>query len=136
MESTVNDRQALFTAVVRAATDEQPAPVEGDGNIMAELAQLHMTHPGENHALLGAALLGRQALGEQRYGRPLQRNNGRDYCADALQEALDLYGYIVAAEGVDERLFAGRVRAQELCLALVTLIAERVKMGATEVPHE
>lgn len=36
----------------------------------------------------------RDKVGRQRYGTPLQTNNGRDALVDAYQEALDLVVYL------------------------------------------
>lgn len=38
-------------------------------------------------------MLSRDALGRERYGTPLQTDNGRDALLDALEEALDLCAY-------------------------------------------
>ena len=119
-----------LAAVRAAATATQPPPKPGRGDVLAELAAMHQEvfdlggHPTEG--LLAEALRARRELGIARYGTPLQYDNGRDYRADALQEALDLYAYIVAADSSDERLGAGWKQAQKLCLAMVQLIAEEV----------
>jgi hypothetical protein len=44
--------------------------------------------------LLIAFLRQRAEAGQQKYGRPLQTNNGRDALMDALQESLDLCQYL------------------------------------------
>lgn len=43
----------------------------------------------------------RDNVGRQRYGTPLQANNGRDALIDAYQEALDLVVYL--RQAIEER---------------------------------
>lgn len=43
----------------------------------------------------------RDAVGRERYGIPLQANNGRDALVDAYQEALDLVVYL--RQAIEER---------------------------------
>lgn len=43
----------------------------------------------------------RDLVGRQRYGTPLQTNNGRDALLDAYQEALDLAVYL--RQAIEER---------------------------------
>lgn len=43
----------------------------------------------------------RDQVGRERYGTPLQTNNGRDHLVDAYQEALDLVVYLRAE--IEER---------------------------------
>jgi hypothetical protein len=43
----------------------------------------------------------RKAVGEARYGTPLQAHNGRDALVDAYQEALDLCCYL--RQAIEER---------------------------------
>jgi hypothetical protein len=43
----------------------------------------------------------RDRVGRQRYGTPLQANNGRDALLDAYQEALDLVVYL--RQAIEER---------------------------------
>lgn len=43
----------------------------------------------------------RDRVGRQRYGTPLQVNNGRDALVDAYQEALDLVVYL--RQAIEER---------------------------------
>lgn len=128
-----NDFAKKLATVRAAATATQPPPKPGRGDVLAELAGTHQRvfdvtgSPADG--LLAEALRARRELGIERYGTPLQHDNGRDYRADALQEALDLYAYIVAADSSDERLGAAWKRAQQMCVALVTLIAEEVPRG-------
>ncbi len=44
--------------------------------------------------LVVADMQGRDAVGRQRYGVPLQPHNGRDMLRDAFEEALDLCVYL------------------------------------------
>lgn len=44
--------------------------------------------------LVCADLVERNAVGIEKYGTPLQPNNGRDALLDAYQEALDLVKYL------------------------------------------
>jgi len=70
----------------------QPAPLASDGDVWAEIiAELDATDP------LRALAVERRAQGIERYGTPLQRDNGRDHLVDALQEAMDLWVYLRAA---------------------------------------
>lgn len=43
----------------------------------------------------------RNAIGTEKYGTPLQANNGRDPLVDAYQEALDLVVYL--RQAIEER---------------------------------
>lgn len=45
-------------------------------------------------SLVIADMHARDKLGRQRYGVPLQANNGRDALRDAYEEALDLCAYL------------------------------------------
>jgi hypothetical protein len=51
--------------------------------------------------LVVADMLDRDHVGRQRYGTPLQANNGRDALLDAYQEALDLVVYL--RQAIEER---------------------------------
>ena len=74
----------------------QPAPLASDGDVWAEIiAELDETDP------LRALAVERRAQGIERYGTPLQRQNGRDHLVDALQETLDLWVYLRAAGQVE-----------------------------------
>ena len=59
---------------------EQPAPVANDGPAV--------------WGLVVADMQARDQLGRERYGVPLQPNNGRDALRDAYEEALDLCAYL------------------------------------------
>lgn len=128
-----NDFAKKLAAVRAAATATQPAPKPGRGDVLAELAGTHQrvfdSTGSPADGLLAEALRARRDLGIERYGVPLQHDNGRDYRADALQEALDLYAYIVAGDSSDERLGTGWMLARQMCRAMVQLIAEEVPRG-------
>jgi hypothetical protein len=66
---------------------EQPTPV---GNSSTPVWELVITDMRE-----------RDNGGRQRYGTPLQANNGRDALIDAYQEALDLAVYL--RQAIEER---------------------------------
>jgi hypothetical protein len=59
---------------------EQPPPLPNKGAPVWELVI--------------ADMMQRDHVGRQRYGMPLQANNGRDALVDAYQEALDLVVYL------------------------------------------
>lgn len=60
--------------------DEQPAPEHNQSTPIWDLVIADMRE--------------RDHVGRQRYGTPLQANNGRDALVDAYQEALDLAVYL------------------------------------------
>lgn len=70
---------------------DQPLPLPGEGDCWAEL----MSAMGAEHPLHGDAEA-RRALGIARYGRPLQRGNGRSIKRDIHEERLDLAVYLWA----------------------------------------
>lgn len=59
---------------------EQPSPIQNDSTPIWDLVIADMRE--------------RDNVGRQRYGTPLQANNGRDALVDAYQEALDLVVYL------------------------------------------
>lgn len=67
--------------------DEQPWPVANTSAPVWELVISDMRK--------------RDHVGRQRYGTPLQINNGRDALLDAYQEALDLAVYL--RQAIEER---------------------------------
>lgn len=74
------------------ATQPEPAPIPAEGDVWADiLAELRPDDP------LREAAVARRQMGIDKYGTPLQRANGRDHLADALQEALDGWAYATAA---------------------------------------
>lgn len=74
--------------------NEQPNPLTGTGDVWAEV--LASTHDADLRALYEE----RRAQGIERYGTTLQRDNGRDHYADAVQELVDAVVYLQAARMV------------------------------------
>lgn len=72
---------------------DQPPPIANEGTPVWDLVIADMKE--------------RDHVGRERYGTPLQTNNGRDALVDAYQEALDLVVYL--RQAIAER--AERVRA-------------------------
>jgi len=62
---------------------EQPMPIIHDGDDIQSMVILDIEH--------------RREVGIERYGTPLQANNGRDALRDAYEEALDLSCYLKQA---------------------------------------
>ena len=75
----------------RALLDPQPDPVSGTGDVWA--AVIDRTTDERLLALYRA----RREQGIERYGVPLQADNGRDHLTDALQEVVDARAYLEAA---------------------------------------
>lgn len=71
--------------------NEQPAPRLADGDVWAEI--IATTEDEQLRSLYAE----RRAQGVERYGVPLQRDNGRDHYADAVQELADAVVYLQAA---------------------------------------
>lgn len=92
------------------STRDQPAPIPGDAPVLSlilpaveeEIKDLNNTSPfGPVYwRQLKVDLIARGLQGEQRYGRPLETNNGRDALIDWYQEAIDglMYAYQTVAE--------------------------------------
>lgn len=74
--------------------NEQPHPSPGSGDCWAEVLAT------TTDATLRALYLERREQGIARYGTPLQRENGRDHYADAVQELADAVVYLQAAQMV------------------------------------
>jgi len=74
--------------------DAQPDPLTGTGDVWAEV--LASTHDPSLRALYEE----RRGQGIDRYGTTLQRDNGRDHYADAVQELVDAVVYLQAARMV------------------------------------
>lgn len=68
-------------------TNEQPQPIANESPAIWDLVVADMRE--------------RDHVGRQRYGIPLQANNGRDALIDAYQEALDLVVYL--RQAIEER---------------------------------
>ena len=79
----------------------QPPPANEAGDLWADIIAR------EQDPELRALFAARREQGIAKYGRPLGVGNGRDFRADAIQEALD---GLVYAEGLGHVLGAGRVR--------------------------
>lgn len=71
----------------------QPNPRPNDGPHIADLVMHDLAI--------------RKAVGIERYGTPLQANNGRDALRDAYEEALDLAQYL--RQAIEEREIRRRV---------------------------
>lgn len=70
-----------------ALSDHEPAPIPNSSTPIWELVITDMRE--------------RDNVGCERYGTPLQANNGRDALVDAYQEALDLVVYL--RQAIEER---------------------------------
>ena len=77
----------LIRGAPEPATEEQPAPIPNSGTPIWDLVIEDMTK--------------RDKVGRERYGTPLQANNGRDSLRDAYEEALDLVVYL--RQAIEER---------------------------------
>ena len=66
---------------------DQPSPTKTQGAAIWDLVTSDMRD--------------RDKVGRERYGTPLQTNNGRDALVDAYQEALDLVVYL--RQAIEER---------------------------------
>jgi hypothetical protein len=66
---------------------DQPPPIENSSRPIWELVVEDMK--------------ARDQIGRERYGTPLQANNGRDALVDAYQESLDLAVYL--RQAIEER---------------------------------
>lgn len=81
--------------------DPQPPPTNETGDLWATLIAR------EYDPELRALYVARREQGIAKYGRPLGLDNGRDFRADAIQEALD---GMVYAEGLGDSPVASWVR--------------------------
>ena len=92
----------------------QPPPTNEAGDLWADIIAR------EDDPTLRAMFAARREQGIAKYGRPLGRDNGRDFRAGAIQEALD---GLVYAEGLGDSSAASWVRT---CFraALRTLVME------------
>lgn len=83
------------------ATTPEPAPVRTDSPavwpaIIASLPYQLTEAPKHVVHALSEAMQARDEFGRQKYGLPLQVENGRNHANDALQEALDGCAYSYA----------------------------------------
>lgn len=92
------------TLDARGLLDPQPDPVRGSGDVWAAI--IEQTTDERLLALYRA----RREQGIERYGVPLQADNGRDHLADALAEVVDAVCYLAAA-GYRGSVLAERVEA-------------------------
>lgn len=76
-----------MSTAAKENNDYQPAPIPNESTPIWELVVADMHE--------------RDHVGRQRYGTPLQANNGRDVLIDAYQEALDLAVYL--RQAIEER---------------------------------
>ena len=72
-----------MSAELRQRPGDQPLPVANDQALV--------------HDAVSADIQSRKRIGVQRYGTPLQPNNGRDALRDAYEESLDLACYLKQA---------------------------------------
>lgn len=89
-----------------AALGAQPAPIPNTGDVWAEIiAETPETDP------LRTLFIARREMGIAKYGTPLGRGNGRDFRADAIQEAVDGIAYARGdGDRVGEELFRTALR--------------------------
>lgn len=80
---------------------DQPPPTPAEGDLWADLIE---TVGGTDLTPLVPLMQERRALGIERYGTPLQRDNGRDHLVDAQQELLDAAVYLWAAGRDDDAM--------------------------------
>jgi hypothetical protein len=66
---------------------DQPMPLQDGGTAVFLVAQ----------DAFNDMLEGRTRIGAQRYGRALHTNNGRNPFQDAMEEAVDLWQYLIQA---------------------------------------
>lgn len=88
------------------ATD-QSLPEDGNQDVQSFIIDMLQTQRIDIPAYraMARAVNRRRAYGINKYGKPLQTQNGRDWLLDAWEEAMDLYCYAVqgmleTAEGV------------------------------------
>ena len=80
---------------MKNALSPQPPPIPDTGDVWAEvIADTPETDP------LRPLFVARREMGIAKYGTALGRGNGRDFRADAIQEALDGIAY---ARGLGDR---------------------------------
>ncbi len=101
--------------------EPQPAPKPGATDVWPlVIADVLQNMPAVIAADLAADMRERDAAGRQKYGTPLQAENGRDHLVDAYQEALDLCVYLRAAwmTASEPRLWARYLMALRLVVDL------------------
>lgn len=80
---------------VDLATYQQPPPVLGPLSRDMTPVVLHALGLDATPSEITQAMLARQALGRETYGRALHTHDRRDEIADPVTKALDLYQYLV-----------------------------------------
>lgn len=111
--------EKMATGLHSSPMDEQPSPTPNASRPVWDLVIEDMR--------------ARDQTGRQRYGTPLQTNNGRDALTDAYQEALDLAVYL--RQEIEERTQAA-VAERERILALVSRYAASLrKVGIDHDAH-
>lgn len=87
------------------ATLQQPEPTPAGGDHIHDLVVANLlSSPRPWGQQIARDVAARKQLGIERYGVPLQANNGRDALVDAYQEALDLLVYF------EQVLVEGKIR--------------------------
>lgn len=97
------------------AAAPQPAPRPADGDVWAEI--IETLRPGTE---LYDAAVARRQMGIDKYGTPLQRDNGRDHAIDEAQELLDAAAYRAARLGAADDMVG-----TYLNLAHILLLGDR-----------
>ena len=105
--------RGLGAWALRAAGPEPP-PEDADGDVIAEAIDRERASARAATSVVPvcesflaeveevcAALEARRAFGLAKYGKPLQRGNGRDHLRDSLDELLDAMAYAHAADDWD-----------------------------------
>lgn len=98
---------------------DQPPPKKNDGTQIWDLVIRDMKEIGRVgpvRDLVLADMSERDRVGRERYGTPLQANNGRDYLIDAYQEAMDLCAYL--RQGVEEGSDARSIYIESLLMLI------------------
>lgn len=93
---------------------------------MSEHEEQQLPMPNDSvhiHDLVSQDHQDRKALGTERYGTPLQADNGRDALRDAYEESLDLSVYL--RQAIEER----NLQAEKLRLRLENAVPDTVSTG-------
>ena len=114
---SLHEQRDAQPAVAKNTGSRESVPPVGQVSPPAEVAATETTTPGAGHdapavskqpqpkassspsiwRIVIGDMVERSNVGIQRYGVPLQANNGRDMLVDAYQEALDLAVYLRGA---------------------------------------
>jgi chemotaxis regulatin CheY-phosphate phosphatase CheZ len=87
---------------------EQPMPLQDGGTAVFLVAQ----------DAFNDMLAGRTRIGAQRYGRALHTNNGCNPFQDAMEEAVDLWQYLIQARLEHDDLREENARLRALVISL------------------